>query len=171
MTEDNFKDCVKVTLGIEGGYVDNPNDPGKATNLGITIGLLSQYEGKQATDEDVRNLTVGEALQIYRSVFWDKCQCDKMPKSIALVVFDAAVNSGPRRSIEWLQHALGVSVDGAIGPQTLGKLEEANLAEVVHEATADRLNFMMKCVDWEEFKNGWSARVDHICKLALSWIS
>lgn len=168
---DNFLDCLHFVLNIEKGYVDNPDDLGKATNLGITIGLLSEYRGQLCTNDDVKNLKVSEALDIYRSIFWLPCQCDKMPKAIALVVFDAAVNSGQGRSIKWLQTALGVHPDGEVGAITLGRLAVMDLKTVIEEATNDRLEFMQKCLSWDEFKNGWQDRIKSVQDLATTWLS
>lgn len=166
----NFLDCVHVTLGIEKGYVNNPNDTGKATNLGITIGLLSEWSGKQCTDDDVKNLTVAEALKLYQELFWEPCECEEMPKPVALVVFDAAVNSGQGRAIKWLQYAIGVIADGVVGPNTLSRLHAVkDLKQVIDDATESRLEFLQARINWNDFKNGWQSRINLVRDTATTW--
>ena len=110
----------RLTGPFEGGYVDDKRDPGGRTKYGITERVARKH------GFDVRNLTKGQALEIYRKDYWDVCRCDDMPLPVAMVVFDAAVNQGPRRAGRFLQKALNrlnarVAVDGVIGPNTISK--------------------------------------------------
>jgi lysozyme family protein len=117
---DNFPVCVAWILTREGGFVDNPNDAGKATNMGITAAVLAAWRGAPVTTDDVRGLTVAEATQIYRANYWNKMQCAALPAGVDLSILDPGVMSGPSRGIKFLQGALGVKQDGAIGKVTLG---------------------------------------------------
>ncbi len=104
----------------EGGYVDHPNDPGGATNMGITFATLERWREKPITKFDVRNLTKSEAVQIYYSFYW-------MPAKLYLFgdqiwvkefIFDWIVNAGFRNPTRQIQRMLGVRSDGIIGPVT-----------------------------------------------------
>lgn len=96
---------------IEGGYVNDPNDPGGETNMGITK--------RTYPDEDIKNLTKERASFLYRRDFWDKCRCGELPPGVDLLVFDISVNQGTDIAIRLLQLAINVTVDGIIGPMTL----------------------------------------------------
>ena len=80
----------------EGGYSDNPEDPGGPTNFGITLATLRAYEGDpNLTADDVKNLTPAVAKEIYRTAYWNRMQCGALPVGLDLEVFDFGVNSGP----------------------------------------------------------------------------
>ncbi len=107
----------------EGGFVNDPDDPGGATKYGITIGTLSNYRGYRVKVSDVRNLTQREARQIYVSRYLERPRIDELPASIIPNVFDMYVNAG-RNAIKLLQGILrefgeDISIDGIIGDQTI----------------------------------------------------
>lgn len=120
----NFSSAVSVIIEHEGGYVDDPKDPGGETKYGISK--------RQYPNLNIKKLTVGEAIDIYRKDYWDKASVSKVPLILQLTYFDMVVNMGKKRAVKILQKALcgrGIptEVDGAIGPETLGNLKEANL--------------------------------------------
>jgi lysozyme family protein len=92
-------------VGREGGYVNDPDDPGGATKWGITIGTLRRVRGSNVTVEDVKNLTQGEAVDIFLSDYFYKPKINKLPESIQDTVFDMQVNSG-NNAIKILQRTL-----------------------------------------------------------------
>lgn len=82
----NFDAAFATIVGVEGGYVNDPNDPGGETNFGIS---------KRAyPDEDIRALTLERAKELYRRDYWDRLNCEALPWDRALLIFDAAVNQG-----------------------------------------------------------------------------
>ena len=107
------KEAELFILAAEGGYVDHPNDPGGATNYGITTATLKQAR-KTIPDlpEHVRDLTAEQALKIYETFYWKPAGCDKLPSPVDLLVFDGAVNCGVRRGVKFLQEALNVINEG-----------------------------------------------------------
>jgi len=120
-------------LSAEGGYVDNPKDPGGATNYGITTATLKQARKTiPGLPGNVRDLTAEQALKIYDAFYWKPAGCDKLPSPIDLLVFDGAVNCGVRRGVKFLQEALNVInegkdqlvTDGIIGKKTLTAVAE-----------------------------------------------
>lgn len=147
----NLEDSLKHLLGNEGGFVDNPKDPGGATNYGITqrVAKAHGYNG------DMRNLPLNTAINIYKSDYWAPIKADQLPDALRFHVFDAAVNSGPGQAIKWLQSAAGVTVDGAIGPKTLAA--SANVSPAKYSAI--RLRFMTDLPTWSTFGKGWARRI------------
>jgi lysozyme family protein len=84
--KDNWDKAIDFVISIEGGYVNDPKDPGGETKYGIS---------KRAyPDVDIANLTAAEARQIYKRDYWDKCSCDDLPDGRDILVFDTAVNMG-----------------------------------------------------------------------------
>ncbi|MBW6402061.1 glycoside hydrolase family 108 protein [Roseomonas sp. HJA6] len=164
-----FRICVEEILDREAGYVDHPRDPGRCTNMGITIATLADWRGRLVTCADVRALTELEARQIYRARYWNSVQGDSLPAGIDLMVFDGAVNSGPAQSAKWLQEALRVEADGAIGPITLAALREANdRAAVINRICNLRIAFLRELRTWRDFGRGWTNRVDTVRAIALA---
>lgn len=156
---DAFQRALFHVLQHEGGYVDHPSDPGGATNMGITIGTLSEFRGQTATKEDVKNLTREEAARIYRAKYWDAVWGDDWPEGIALFMFDAAVNHGPRRAIMFAQRAVGVQGDGVLGPLTRKAILNAEVRETIIEMAARRMVFYGQLSTFKTFGFGWSRRL------------
>ena len=97
----DFSACLGITLAWEGGYVNNPKDPGGPTNKGITIATLSHELVRKATIEDVKNLTTAQAADIYRKKYWNTVGGDSLPRGVDLMVFDVSVNNGVGRALQW----------------------------------------------------------------------
>lgn len=120
----DFADCAAWTEGMEGGFVDDPRDPGGATNRGVTIHTLSAWRKAPCTVQDVQALTSAEANAIYRAWYWAPVNGDGLPAGVDLMLFDYGVNRGVHTSSVLLQSVLGVPADGDIGPFTLGTLQQ-----------------------------------------------
>ncbi len=160
---DNFTRCFAFTLGAEGGYTDNPADPGNWTGGQAGQGLLRGTKfGISAASYpalDIAALTEAMAEEIYRRDFWARLQGDALPLPLAMVGFDAAVNAGLARAVMWLQQAAGQTQDGALGPGTLAALTTGNALQLARDALAYRLDFYARLPSWPEFGLGWSRRV------------
>jgi lysozyme family protein len=87
---------------------------------------------------------------------------------VALVVFNAAVQSGPTRAVRWLQQALGVAQDGIIGPKTIAAAHMADLAQLVEEALTNQLLFEVTLSNWTANRRGWTRRLFRVCWLAAN---
>lgn len=158
-----FADCLTELLRHEGGYVDHPNDPGGATNLGITLATLSAWRGRPVTKQEVRDLTKAEAGAIYRTRFWNAVQADALPPGLDLVVFDFAVNSGPARAVKTLQSVVGVAQDGAVGPVTLAAIKRApGVVTIITDLSDARMAFLRSLPTWATFGRGWTRRVGEV---------
>ncbi|MCZ8375029.1 MAG: glycoside hydrolase family 108 protein [Beijerinckiaceae bacterium] len=159
MARTTFEPALAFVLRHEGGFADHPADPGGATNLGITLATLSAWRGHAATVADLRALTRDEAASIYRARYWDAIAGDDLPAGLDLVIFDAAVNSGPTRAARWLQALLSVPVDGRIGPVTLEAARAFATAGLVAGFTARRQAFVESLPTFRTFGRGWSRRI------------
>lgn len=152
-------DVRKWVLASEGGYVDHPDDPGGATNLGITKHTLEAWRGHPVSKDDVRALTRSEALEIYKANYWDTVQGDKLPRGLDYAVFDYAVNSGPSKAARDLQRCLDVAVDGVVGVHTLAAARDANPVELIKCLCRRRWKFMKSLSIFSTFGDGWRRRV------------
>lgn len=162
MTASNFDAAFARLIVSEGGYVDNPKDPGGATNLGVTIGTLSAWLGRPATKAEVKALTRAKVAPIYRRNYWDAVRGDDLPAGVDYTVFDYAVNSGPGRAIMSLQRAAGVADDGKPGPLTLAAIGKDDPSVLIRLISAERLAFMRRLSTWPVFGRGWTARVTSV---------
>lgn len=93
----NFDHAFIFVVGIEGGYTNDPNDPGGETKFGISKRAYPQV--------DIPNLTLDEAKAIYLRDYWHVCKCDELPADMALLVFDAAVNQGVSAALRFYANA------------------------------------------------------------------
>ena len=164
-----FDDALEVVLRWEGGYSDHPNDPGGATNFGITIATLRRWRAPQlVAEEDVRSLTRAEAAEIYRANYWDLCRCEELPDAVAIAVFDSAVNHGPTRARRLLQTAAGVEADGIFGPVTMRAVVTAEPAALLDELMARRAVHYARLS--RTFHLGWYRRLMDVHRRALERI-
>lgn len=106
-----FEQAVSFVLEREGGYVNDPSDPGGETKFGISKRSFPAL--------NIAALTIDGAKDIYRREYWDRCHCDQMPNGLDLLLFDAAVNQGVGAAVKMLQRGLNITDDGIVGPATL----------------------------------------------------
>lgn len=125
--------AMDFVLRWEGGYSNDPRDPGGATNHGISIRFLQKGSIFLDLDKDgdmdandIRLLDLTQAKALYEVHFWDKMKCAHMPDAMAVAVMDTGVNMGVSVAAKFLQRVLGVEADGVIGPQTLTALANVN---------------------------------------------
>jgi lysozyme family protein len=152
----SFEEQVEQVIGLEGRYSNDPNDPGGETIWGITISVARSngYTGS------MRDMPRDVAIAIYRSEYWNGCSCDQMPAKLADMVFKQSVNEGVTKVKRMLQQALGVTVDGNIGPQTI------HAANAYHPADELVALFLAECLlaythdaGFSEYGKGWFKRV------------
>ena len=151
----SFKQIFDRLIGHEGGYVDDPRDPGGETNWGITK-RTAQANGYQGS---MRAMTRDQAFKIYYSAFWLRYQCDKMPEAVAFQFFDAAVNHGFGNASRMLQRAVNVADDGIIGNMTIAAIKKMAISDVIMRLNAERLEFYCKLSTFATFGKGWVRRV------------
>ena len=139
--QENFEDALKAVLVHEGGFVTHPDDPGGATNRGVTLTVFQRHFPGADVDA-LRGITDGQVANIYHVDYWSACRCDELAAGIDYAFFDQAMNSGPSRSIRWLQQAVDAGVDGVIGPETIRLANAASASVAVERMCDERLSFM-----------------------------
>jgi lysozyme family protein len=147
----NFDKAFEILIGHEGGFVDHPKDPGGATKYGITK--------RTYPTEDIPNLTLERAKELYRRDFWGPAGCDALPETVRFDVFDMAVNSGVRAAIRMLQCAVDETPDGVLGPRTLQAVQSMPAPRLVARFNGLRLEFMAGLSTWPAFGRGWARRI------------
>lgn len=167
MAQASFATALKLILKHEGGYVDHPLDPGGATSRGITRATLAAYRGRPVSKAEVMALGEAEAGGIYRKLYWNAISGDELPAGVDLVVFDAAVNSGPGRAARWLQLALGLQPDGMVGPRTINAARQGDARTLIADFSRQRLGFLQRLGTWRTFGRGWARRVRETESAAL----
>lgn len=171
LTKNPPLDVNKVAKEIvkrEGGYVNDPDDPGGATNYGVTIGTMRSLkmdlnkDGK-VTVADVKAVTPALAEQIYLEHYFRKPKISLLPEALHASVFDMYVNSG-NNAIKILQRMVGVTADGAIGPATLRAVEAfskgKNGVEVSDAYGIARRNYYYSLADARPASRKYAKRKD-----------
>jgi lysozyme family protein len=169
----NFARALALVLKSEGGWSDNPADPGGATMKGVTLANFRRYVKPSATKADLHAITAEQLATVYRRFYWDAVAGAQLPDGVDYATFDFAVNSGPGRAAKYLQAAVGAVQDGRIGPATLAAVK-ARPAGVVIDALCDaRLAYLKRIKDdkgnllWLTFGKGWTSRVASVRSDAL----
>lgn len=149
----NFDQAFPLLVNIEGGYVNDPNDPGGETKYGISKRSYPQL--------DIKNLTLDQAKQIYLKDYWGIVGCDAVPDILKYDLFDMSVNQGQETAIKCLQHAVGETEDGILGPHTLQAVQSTPSYRLLFRFDAARLVHYAEALDasWLEFGRGWIRRV------------
>jgi lysozyme family protein len=148
---DRFADFINRILSHEGGYVNDPRDPGGETQWGISKRTYPTV--------NIKTLTRDQAIALYKRDFWDASKASSLPPSVGFQLLDAAVNSGIGQATRWLQRAARVADDGRIGPATLAAIKAADPNDLVLRFLAERLEFMTGLKTWTTFGKGWARRI------------
>lgn len=166
----NYKTCLATILKYEGGYVNNPRDPGGATNKGVTQKVYDSWRKKQGLPtQTVKNISQTEVESIYKNNYWDVVKGDDLPSGLDLAVFDYAVNSGPGRATKQLQKILSVPQTGIMNATTVDAAKKNPNAWAA--LCAERLAFMKSLNTWSTFGRGWETRVNDVRKKAAALVS
>ena len=168
-----YNDPIGLILEHEGGYVNHKDDKGGATNFGVTIGTYSKWLGREASIDEVKNMKVETAREIYETQYFTGPRIDTLPEPPQTLILDMAINHGPRNAIRMMQRTINlagfgpVDADGAIGPQTRRAAEDAASAMGNYFQNAiveERLKFYNRIVERREsqrvFLRGWTRRAE-----------
>ena len=159
---ENFKEALAHVLKYEGGYVNNPKDPGGMTNLGCTKAVWEEYVGHPVSEADMRALTPESVAPLYKRKYWDRVSGDDLPSGLDYAVFDAAINSGAGRAAKWLQEVVEVTADGSIGSGTLAAVASMDTQDLIAKYNDKRLQFLEGLPTFATFGKGWSRRVSEV---------
>jgi lysozyme family protein len=160
--QENWDNSFAAVLMHEGGYVNDPRDPGGRTNLGVTQRAWEGYVGKSVDEAFMRKLTPEVVKPFYKAMYWDKIKGDQLPAGADYAAYDLAVNSGVGRAAKYLQEIAGVTADGAIGPKSLEAIKACNPKELVDALCDMRLAFLKRLSTFDTFGKGWSRRVAEV---------
>jgi lysozyme family protein len=145
--------CISVIIGLEGGLVNNPNDPGGLTKFGISK--------RSYPNLDIANLTYEQAQAIYFRDYWVPLRCSQLPKQLDLYVLDAGVNQGVHSAIIMLQAASGLppaQQDGQLGLITLAAANKCAPMRFM----AERMLRYAASPKFHIFGLGWAIRLFNI---------
>lgn len=161
---------VPFILKWEGGFVDDPDDLGGATNRGVTIGTYATYCKKKGypapTVERLKNLSEKDWAEILKTMYWDRWKADEIKsQSVANILVDWVWASGVN-GIKIPQKVLGVTADGIVGAKTLAALNARNPKELFEEIREARVQFIedicRKRPANNKFKKGWLNRINSL---------
>ena len=158
-------------LKFEGGFINDPDDLGGATNKGVCYKTYKLYRQRNKLSvpsiEDLKNITNEEFTDILKSMYWDACRADKIEsQSVANAIVDWAWHSGTITAVKEVQNVLCVESDGIVGNITLsainsqsplplfGKIQQARIAYIERICNSRSAN--------NKFKNGWFNRINSL---------
>jgi lysozyme family protein len=171
MTEhERFDRCMVEEFVHEGGFVNDPQDPGGMTNLGATKRVWEEWVGHPVTEAAMRALTQEAVKPLYHSRYWLAASCDKLPAGVDLMVLDTAINMGVSRACKYLQSAAGVTADGHVGPQTLAAVATRDPAVLLSQIYSLRGSFYRASPNFPRFGKGWLRRLNEVRVKAESWL-
>lgn len=149
----SFDDAFAALIGNEGGYVNNPADPGGETMWGITarVARANGYAGP------MKALSLETAKSIAKTVYWDPLHLDEFDPRIAFQILDSNYNGG--QTVRWAQAAAGAAVDGKMGPATIAALKSVDPHAFVMSFLSQRLVYLTNLSTWATFGRGWSRRI------------
>jgi lysozyme family protein len=168
--KDNFEKCLALVLKSEGGFVNNPRDPGGMTNLGVTKVTFDRWTNGDADEQQMRALTPDDVEPLYREWYWDGVRGDDLPAGVDYFVFDFAVNSGIGTAIRMLQDAAGAVPDGKLGPVSMTAVLKQNPRDLILMLQTTRINYLRKISTWSTFGKGWTRRVNDVTAAALAMV-
>ncbi len=172
---DIFERALAHVLEMEGGYDDDPYDPGGPTNLGITLAVYAHSKGVELTADNIgalkselKQIPVETARRIYRDRYWLAAACRQLPPPLAVFHFDTAVNHGVDGAARMLQQAVKVDSDGEIGPATLAAIAARPIQQTLGAYAEIRRQRYRSLAHFWRFGKGWLRRVDATLALATS---
>jgi len=166
----NFDKSLGLVLQHEAGFVQNPKDPGGATNLGVTKATWENYVGHPVTVQEIKDLTPVMVKPLYERLYWTASKCNDLSIGLDYCVFDCAVNSGVGRSARLLQRAVGADPDGNIGSITLALVKQSDPSDIINKFCDERQRFLESLSTFTTFGKGWSRRVQEVREVALKMI-
>lgn len=168
MAKNNFSACVEYVIKSEGSeYTNDPHDPGGPTKWGITLTDVRLHIKKGATANDVRRLTKGQAITVYREKYWDALNCDDLPAGLDYSVFDYGVNSGIGRSAALLRKLMEMPVKpSTVTDKVALSTGDYDIDKFIILFNTERLCFLHDLRIWEYFGKGWGRRVVSVKKIS-----
>ena len=159
----NFDQSFELLIGNEGVFTNDPRDHGNwdsgRCNVGTLKGTKYGISAAQYPLENIKDMKLERAKQLYKRDYWDKLNCDQMPQTIAFDMFDMAVNSGVKNAAITLQKTVQFLQDGIIGKQTLDAVHAMDKELLDKRFNANRLLFICAIPTFPTYGKGWVKRV------------
>jgi len=165
----NFTVCLHEVLHMEGGFSNDPRDPGGPTNFGITRAELADVRRVpvNAIDEDMmKALTLDEASGIYQSRYWNVLRCEDVPLGVDLMLFHFGVNAGNAASANVLQTAVATRCDGIVGRQTVTATCRTDAAKLIDDLAQAQIECYKTFKNFDTYGTGWINRVNRAQEVA-----
>lgn len=157
-----FDDSFRELIGEEGELSTDRDDPGNWTSgvvdRGVFKGTKYGISAASYPNLDIAALTLDQAKTIAKQDFWDRVSGDALPPAVAHALFDCAYNQGVGSAIRLLQHALGVTEDGVIGPNTLSAFRRSDVPGFARSFTVARIVRYSMTRNWAKNAGGWVGR-------------
>lgn len=166
-----FKPSLELA---EGGFQLLKNDKGNynsrgelvGTNHGVSAKFYERIIGRPPSIEDMKSLTKVEAHILFKNEFWDKVRADEIQdQGVAEIIADHAINANPTVTAKIVQRTLNkyfgknLTVDGAIGNQTLQAINSVDDKLLFEKIAQERLNYYKRLSDYQYFSKSWTSRV------------
>lgn len=174
----NWDKSFDLVIKSEGGFTNDQHDSGNhlpdgrqgCTMLGCTQANWEAYVGHQVTQDDMKKLTKEDVKPLYKKNYWDAVHGDDLPTGLDYAAFDFAINAGPAASRKMIQRALNVVVDGAIGPNTLKAISEADPKQLIQKFSDAKTAFYKGLGNFNVYGVGWLKRVADVQAVANKMI-
>lgn len=167
--DSSYPQAIAFVLKQEGGYTNDPRDPGGPTNWGITIFDARKHWKADATAADVKAMPLQAAKDIYQSKYWNAVCGPLLPAGLDLCTFDSGVNSGVGRSNIWLGRAIGSPAKDY--PTLAKQAPSVDQPKAIDRYCDVRLSFLHSLRTWDHFGKGWGSRVAQLrAKAHVLWL-
>lgn len=169
-----FNQAMEMVFGSEGTWSDHPMDRGGKTMLGITLGTLKRVRAPESiSTQDLRDLSVEQAIEIYQEHYWQPIVDMKLPPALTVMVFDMHVNSS--KAVQLLQKTIKTTADGHWGPKSKAKLtaslKKYGEQSLLYEYSARRAVHYATQWNFVVFGLGWMRRIFHTLVVASSFVT
>ena len=169
--KNNYELALNHVLKSEGGWSDNPKDPGGATMKGITLAVYREWKrNPHITKDELRVIPDEDVYNLYKELYWNKVHGDELPSGVDYAVFDSAVNMGVGRASKLIQEAAGVATDGVLGQASLSAIQKANTKELIEKFSQLKESFYRSLKTFPIFGKGWLNRVAEVKTLSESML-
>lgn len=160
----DFDTYAVLLRNLEGGFVDDPDDRGGATNCGVTLKTFRRHFGSSKDVTDLKNMSYQQWRHVMKTGYWDVMKADLVTnQSLAEIMTDWCINSGTA-VIRKIQTVAGVKPDGLVGPKTLAALNAADQKKMHERIWQARRHHYEKIVADDpkqaKFMNGWMNRLN-----------
>lgn len=174
----NYDKALENILKAEGGFTDDPRDPGNklddgragCTNMGVTQAVWEEYVGHKVSTADMKALTKEQVGKFYKTKYWDRVQADALPTGLDFLAASFAINAGPGSSAKLIQKCINSVPDGVIGPRTLQAIAGVDAKELIEKFSQAKTDYYKGLKTFSIYGKGWLNRVESEKAIALAML-